>query len=106
MRIIKVDSLNIVNKVLNKNAIELNSTTSTKILDACKKGNPRLYYRVVNNSSHDVWVKEQATNIDNDKKGILIPKKTTHTSMAGNSYIGEICAIAVTDLPSVYVSQY
>ena len=82
--------------------ITLNSTTSTKILDA---NITRVGYRVSNTSSQDVWVKEQSASIDNDKKGDIVWKRSKSSSDPDNVYFGEVSAIAVSGNPVIYVVE-
>ena len=89
-------------------AIALNSSTSIKIADA----NPnRIFIHVHNdNGSEKVWVKLQAASVDNDKKGIWLNSKGLMpqfwTMPVDNVYTGEICAIADSGSPSIYVTEY
>ena len=59
-----------------------------------------------------MWIKLQPTGTDNDKKGIILSKRTdgigdnSWESGDDNIYTGEICAIADSDSPKVYVTEY
>jgi hypothetical protein len=88
-------------------AIVLNATTSTKVADAVELPNQlRINFTFTNNSSQDVWLKFQAASVDNDKKGILIFKRTVYEMPTDNVYHGEISAIADNGTPNVYVTEY
>jgi hypothetical protein len=82
--------------------ITLNSTTSTKILDANPK---RTEYIVSNPSAHDVWIKEQPAAEDNDKKGIMLYKRSVASINSDDVYPGEISAIAVSGTPTIYITE-
>jgi len=67
------------------NAITLNATTSIKLSDACS--DCRIFFAISNNSSQDIWLKLQAASVDNDKKGIFIPKKSYWEMPTDNVYL-------------------
>lgn len=84
--------------------VPLNATTSTKILDA----RPGRLGIVLSIETGTVFVKEQAAGVDNDKKGIVLVGPTVRP--IGNSgnvmfYNGEVCAIASTGTPTIYVVE-
>jgi len=85
------------------NAIVLNNTTSIKVADAL---NTRINFSFSNNSNKDVWLKLQAASIDNDKKGIFVPRNGYWEMTPDNIYTGEISAIANSGNPSVYITEY
>ena len=101
-------NINITDEATISGAIALNATTSTVIAAA----NPnRIFFYVTNNGSSDaVWIKLQAATTDNDKKGIWIEKKEVAESFwqmpTDNIYTGEISAIANTNGPNVYITEY
>jgi hypothetical protein len=74
-------------------SVALNTTTSTKIVDACSNG-CKIFVAVSNNSEANVWLKLQAASVDNDKKGIFLPSGCYWESVPDNIYVGEISAIA------------
>jgi len=84
-------------------AIALNSTTSVKVADALPD---RINFTISNPENKDVWLKFQAASVDNDKKGIFVPKNAFYEMPTDNIYTGEISAIAVSGTPSVYVTEY
>jgi len=89
-------------------AITLNNTTSTVIAVA----NPnRTFFYVTNNGAADaIWIKLQAASVDNDAKGIWIQKKEVSESFwqmpDDNIYTGEISAIAESNNPEIFVTEY
>ena len=87
-------------------AITLNATTSTTLDSGCTTS-CRLYFAVINKTNFDVWLKLQAASVDNDKKGIFLPKKSIWEMTADNIYTGEISGISDT-APSVdiYINEY
>lgn len=87
-------------------AISLNSSTSTKIVDSCDGNGCRIFFGLTNNSNSDIWLKLQAATTDNDKKGIFVPKKSYWEMPPDNIYSGEISAIADFGTPDVYYTQY
>lgn len=99
---------NLNDTTIISSAIALNGSTSVKIADA----NPnRIYLYITNNgSSEEAWIKLQATSVDNDKKGIFLNKKAIYRNdwemTPDNIYTGEVCAIAVTGTPTVFVTEY
>lgn len=104
-----------IGRTANKNdtarvssGIELNATASVKIADV----NPdRIYFYVTADGSKPaVWLKLQATLVDDDKKGIYLGVHATGRRFwempSDNIYTGEICAIAEADSPDVHVTEY
>lgn len=83
--------------------ISLNTTTSTKILDA----NPNRNNVWVSNVglTSEIWVKLQTALTDNDKKGILLPKNTSFRLFGDAVYTGEISAIASVNNPNIAVVE-
>jgi len=85
-------------------AITLNATTSTTIQAA---NSSRIFFRIDNSSTKDVWLKLQAASVDNDKKGIFLKRLGDFWEMPpDNIYTGEISAIAVNDVPEVFATEY
>lgn len=85
-------------------AIMVNSTTSVTVRPA---NQGRIFFCVNNNNSaNGVWIKLQAASVDDDKKGIFIPARESWPMPVDNIYTGEISAIADTDNPDVYVTEY
>ena len=87
----------------------LDAVTSVKIADA----NPnRVFFRVDNNFNNvGVWVKLQAASVDDDMKGIALQPlnirgRTSWEMSPDNIYTGEICAIADSGTPTVFVTEY
>lgn len=88
-------------------AIALNSTTSTKIGDSVVLPSQlRIFFSVSNNSNKDIWIKMQADSVDNDKKGIFVPRNGYWEIPMDNVYHGEISAIADSGSPSIYITEY
>ena len=100
-----------------KDGVTLNATTSVKIVDA---NDNRISFRVsikgeaLTNKS--IMIKYQPALTDNSvEKGIWIGTilmgndvvfKIEHAMDKDNIYTGEICAIAVSGNPIVYVTEY
>ena len=93
------------NSVATLSSTALNASTSTKICDACSNG-CRFSLIVTNPSSQDVWLKLQAASVDDDKKGIYLPKKSHWEMQVDNIYVGEISAISDSGSPTIYVTTY
>lgn len=88
--------------------ITLNAATSTKLADA---NADRIFFRVDNDSNNAVWVKLQVATVDNDQKGIFVQDFplgafTFWEMPPDNIYTGEISAIADSDAPEVFVTEY
>lgn len=88
--------------------IELNAVTSAKIADAKPVGSvpARTVFMVSNPSNENIWIKLQAAAVDNDKKGIYIPRGGYWEMTPDNIYTGEISAIAESETPNIYVTEY
>lgn len=84
-------------------AIALNATTSTTIASA---DSSRIFASVSNEGPQTVWIKLQAASVDNDKKGIRLPREGTWEMPMDNIYTGEISAIADTGTPNIFVTDY
>lgn len=88
-------------------ATALNATTSTTIAASNSK---RRFIAIQSDGSQAVWIKLQAASVDNAKKGIFIsasPGVESRWEMPQTFiYTGEICAIADTGTPNVYVTEY
>ncbi len=94
--------------------ISLNSTTSTTVAVA---NFDRTYFtiNIDGSSSTCLFVKLQAASVDNDKKGIVLVRDLDEDGSyfrlfwempPDNIYTGEICAIATSGTPVVYVTEY
>jgi hypothetical protein len=83
--------------------IQLNASTSTKILDA----NPERGFLYISNTSliSGIFIKLQSANVDDIKKGIWLPKSESWSPPAGVMPKGEICAIAEVDSPVITVTE-
>lgn len=84
--------------------IVLNVNTSTKLADA----NPNRTMLIISNVSSTDYaaIKYQAASVDDDLKGIILKPKEVHYMNAMAVYTGEVCAIADTGTPTVYVTEY
>lgn len=85
------------------NAVTLNTLTSVTVANVNAS---RIVFIISNPGNLDIWVKLQAASVDNDIKGILVPKKTRWEMPTDNIYTGEISAIAPIDNPEVYITEY
>ena len=88
--------------------VALNSTTATVVSAA---NTDRLFFHVNNNSANfGFWVRLYPAATDNIKQGVYLSAKTgtpVSWEMAlDNVYTGEISAIAATDSPVAYVTEY
>ncbi len=92
---------NIYNSV-NLTSVTLNATTSTTILAA---NTDRMSYVISNDSSKDVWIKEQAASVDDDKKGEIVWARSTASTEPDQMYHGEVSAIAVSGTPTIYIKE-
>jgi hypothetical protein len=54
----------------------------------------RLVFAISNVGVQDMWLKLQAASVDNDKKGIMVPKGGYWEMPPDNIYTGEISAIS------------
>lgn len=93
------------NNVSNITSVALNSTTTVKISDA-KEKDKMIFFAISNNSTKDVWLKLQAAAVDDDKKGIFMPKGSYWEMPPDNVYIGEISAIADNGTPTIFITEY
>ena len=67
----------------------------------------RIFFCVNNNDAiRGMWLKLQASAIDDDAKGIWIPKGSAWMMPSDTIYTGEICALADTVTIQVYYTQY
>ena len=96
-------NLNTTDTATLGSAVALNSSTSIKLVDSLSD---RIFFSLSNTTNKDVWLKLQAANIDNDAKGIYVPRGGYWEMPADNIYTGEISAIAVSGTPSVYITEY
>lgn len=83
-------------------AIALNASTSTTVQAA---NVDRIDFTFSNPSNKDVWLKRQAASVDNDKKGIFVPRNGFYEIPTDNVYTGEYSAIAVSGSPEVYTDE-
>ena len=83
-------------------AISLNSSTSIIVALAFED---RIGFYFSNPSNKDVWLKKQAASVDDDKKGIFIPKNGYWEMSEHDMYPGEFSAIAVSGSPNVYFTE-
>lgn len=100
-------NININDEAVLSDAIVL-GVTSEKIADADPE---RIFFHVTNNASNQaVWIKLQPTADDDDMKGIFLGSKNSGNNSwempMDNIYTGEICAVADSGTPSVYVTEY
>lgn len=99
---------NVTNIAKLTGGIQLNATTSTELLPR----NPnRIFFQVNNNDGiQAAWIKLQAADVDDDKKGIFLHKAIQSGSEwsmpADNIYTGAISAIADSGNPVVFVTEY
>lgn len=84
-------------------AIALNNTTSATIAPA---NTNRMFFHFSNPGNKDVWLKLQAASVDNDKKGIWVPKGKSWEMSPDEKYPGEISAITNVGTTSVYYTEY
>jgi hypothetical protein len=96
-------NLNVNIEAVLSGAISLNALTSTTIITA--NGN-RIFFAITNNGAKNIWLKLQAASVDNDKKGIYIPKQTYWEMPMDNIYTGEISAISISGTPDIYYTEY
>lgn len=85
-------------------AISVNSSTSTTILAAVVPPTIRMGVTITV-EVQDVWIKEQAASIDDDKKGFRLLRGQTATLPGDNVYTGEISAIAVVGTATITVTE-
>lgn len=83
-------------------AISVDSTTSTTLLSA----NEDRVYIAISATDTNIWIKLQAASVDNDKKGIFIPKNFTYELFPKAIYTGEISAIGDTATAMVYTTEF
>lgn len=85
-------------------AFVVTTTTSLKISDA---NTERIFFHVNNNNTADaIWIKLQAASVDNVKKGIFVPAGERWEMPAGDTYTGEISAIADNTTTNTYTTEY
>jgi len=82
-------------------AISVGDSTSTVLLAENKK---RISV-TISVQDADIWVKEQAAIVDDDKKGLPVYNGETATDKTDNVYTGEISAIAEDGTAQVYVTE-
>jgi len=84
-------------------AITLNTNTYTKLLDA---NNKRIGYKISNESSKTIFVKEQGAAIpDSSDRGFVVFARTVYESKPDQIPIGEISAKAISGSPEVLVVE-
>lgn len=96
------------NDTSNVVSITLNSSTAVTLSAANAE---RVFFRADNNNATKAyWVRLYPAATDNTKHGIYVSSKTGHNPwwemLADNPYTGEISAIADTDSPTAYVTEY
>lgn len=92
------------NDVVNKNTITLNSSTSTKILDANER---RITVLAINQGPQRIWLKFQPASVDNLKDDDpWLDKGDVFEMIPDNIYTGEISAIADSGTPSITIEEY
>lgn len=96
---------NVNDTAILSDAIALNASTSVT-LSAGGTVLPRVFFAVSNNTNKEVWIKLQAASVDDDKKGIFLPRNSYWEMIADSLYTGEISAIANSGTPDVYVTEY
>ena len=84
-------------------AIACNATTSTTIQAA---NEDRIFFAASNPGNKDGWIKLQAASVDNDKKGIFLPRNGYWEMPTDNFYTGEISFIAVSGTPDINTTEY
>lgn len=92
---------------LISDAIPIIKNVSTKIVDkevvAEGSQSTRLEITIVIREK-DCWIKLQAAAIDNDIKGIFMPRDTVMTIEANSMYFGEISAISEDDDGEAFIT--
>lgn len=86
----------------------LNNSTAVTISAA---NVDRIFFHVDNDSgSHAFWLRLYPAATDNIKQGIFVASRTGAPTFwrmpVDNIYTGEISAIAVTDSPTAYTTEY
>ncbi len=82
--------------------IDVSSSTSTLLLAA----NRGRIYIAISTQEQPIWLKLQAASVDNDKKGIFIPRNFTYELHPDVIYTGEVSAITDTGTAEVYVTEF
>jgi len=103
MAIFEGRNRNTNNEASLSSAIALNSTTTTTVQVANER---RIFFAYSNPDNKDVWLKFQEASLDDDKKGLFIPKNGYWEMPMDSIYIGEISAIAVSGTPNAYPTEY
>jgi len=85
-------------------SVALNSSTSTKILDSNLS---RQTVNISNITNFGIWIKKQAASVDNDKKGIFLPKRASAVlyTTSEDKYYGELCAISASGTPTINITE-
>ncbi|MBL4820129.1 MAG: hypothetical protein JKY98_03925 [Gammaproteobacteria bacterium] len=96
-------NINVKDKAVLSGNIALNSSTAVTIQAIDLR---RIFWSVSNPENFAIYVKLQAASIDNDKNGIYIAGNGYWEMPSGDKYTGEICAIAASDTPEVFTTQY
>lgn len=92
------------NESVMSTGISLNS--STTIVITVSNSNRMFFCFNNNDANQGVWLKLQSSSIDDDKKGIFVPKDSSWAMPVDNIYTGEISAIANIGMPVVYYTEY
>lgn len=99
----KIGSTRNFNAVASTTVVALNASTAVKIADA---RDDRIYLYISNESAFTIYIKTQASTVDNLKVGIRILKNDAYEFPVGNMYTGEVSAISMTDNPDVTVVEW
>jgi len=84
--------------------VTTNTSTSVAIAPANKQ---RIFFEFNNNDSNQgVFLKLQDVGVDDIQKGIFVPAKSSWQMPPQAIYTGPISAIADTDSPVVYHTEY
>ena len=83
--------------------ITLNTSTYTTLLPPSPT---RIGYKVTNDSSHDILIKEQAAGVpDSADRGFKVFKRSVYESVPDNVPVGEISAKALTGTPTILIVE-
>jgi len=83
-------------------AITVNDATSTTLLSV----NEDRIYIAITATDNNMWLKLQAASVDDDKKGIFIPKNFTYELFPRAIYTGEISGIGDTATAMAYTTEF
>lgn len=96
-------NITVTDTAIVSSGITLNTATSTTVAADNKF---RLEFYLSNDNNQEIWLKLQPASVDNDEKGILLPRNSTYEMPTENVYTGEISAIAKTGNPIVFITEY